>query len=436
MPPGNSAGRAELGALLFENYQRDVKPHIRVMDPVAALFEQLGDGGYQVTGKELVFHADLALPGGAMATSGWLPDSMQTAPTPLRTTPSRLYARRAIDNFINAITEGPGAIESLSARLNREIWLAYERTYVRHVHGSSAATVAVVATRPATAAGVGATTLTLKNGYGHAGQPVAFIEPGEWFALHDVSAGMAILGSAVVDSWNPATNTITFKTPIDNGTTLAADGDLLVVSTTPAPTARHFETERGKAPLGLMDIIDPLATNASYLTVNESANPRIRPLRRASTAFGVPELMKFVGELRAKSSSDVTPNTHVMSTQEGILMALAENISSTSQFQQTPGRELEGGWTTVRVAGHDFVTSPNHLFNVLYAHSFEDYHHVDLDGDAEVWDGDGSMYQRLADYDGKEFFIKHYYQRFASRRNRLGALTGIPNVDAARYTMG
>ena len=57
-------------------------------------------------------------------------------------------------------------------------------------------------------------------------------------------------------------------------------------------------------------------------------------------------------------------------------------------------------------------------------------------GEPGYYDQDGSMYSRLSDYDGKEWFVRDYCNSFSPRRNRHGALTGIslPNVTASDYS--
>jgi hypothetical protein len=58
---------------------------------------------------------------------------------------------------------------------------------------------------------------------------------------------------------------------------------------------------------------------------------------------------------------------------------------------------------------------------------------VDVSGDLSMQSFDGSEYQRMADYDGRQWYAAAYLNRFALRRNRLGALTGVSNPNASRY---
>src|SRR5690606_38942779 len=115
-----------------------------------------------------------------------------------------------------------------------------------------------------------------------------------------------------------------------------------------------------------------------------------------SEDWGEVEMMDFVGQIEDRSQSPVTPDTHVFSCQRAVFNALARTLIPYTQIQQK-GRELEGGWETVRIAGHDFLIDSYHTPDELMAHCLEDYHVVDLDGEPSVYDKDGSPYQRLAD---------------------------------------
>ena len=435
MPLGSQQGfvqgRTGVGALLQENFAKGIVPWFGLQDPMAALFKRIGPGRYTITGKKLVITADARRRGGAMATSGYLPSNQEVAPVQLETTPARRYVRSAVDNFIEALTQGPGAAEDYLARKNRQHLEAFEEMETRHIHGSSTATVCEVDVRTS------ATVVSVRNGYGYAGQdPLAHLEEGMWVTALGAAASFAVRGAAVIQSINYTTRTITFATAIDNGTAVVAAGDPLVFSTTPNVSADFFETERAKAPLGALDIADPKAQNASYLGLSEASNPRLKPLRRTSTAFDDMEFTRFVRELAAKSTSAVTPQSHTMSTQGGIIVALAEAITAAgaTQFQQEKGKVLEGGWETVRVLGHDFIESPNHIFDTIFAWPMEDLYRVHLGAEFQNVAEDGSLYARLPDYDGKEWYGRDYMQQFADRRNRIGSLTGIPNANASRYT--
>lgn len=424
-------GRTGVGALLQENFAKGVKSWFGLQDPMAALFKRAGSGKYTISGKKLVITADSKRAGGGMATSGYLPAHQEVAPVTLETTPARRYVRSAIDNFIAAVGKGPGAAEDYLARLNRQHLERFEEMERRHVQGSSAGTICVVSSRTS------ATVIVVKDGNGYVGQPpLAYLEAGMWLTSLDASNSFAVLKAAVISSIDYATNTITFATGIDDGTTVVAAGDLLVFSTTPTTTESWFETERGKAPLGALDIIDPKASNSSYLGLAEITNPRIKPLRRTSVSFDDMEFVAFLRELSAHGTSPVTDSTHTFTTQPGIVIALAAALTAagTTQFQQQKGKTLNGGWETVKINGMDFIESPDHTFDTIYAWCMEDLYRVHLGPEFEDDDSDGSIYARLPNYDGREWYGKDYMQQFADRRNRLGALTAIPNANATRYT--
>lgn len=424
-------GRTGVGALLQENFAKGVVKWFGLQDPLAALFKRASSTKYKLSGKKLVITAESQFAGGGMATSGYLPAHQEVAPVTLETTPARRYVRSAVDNFIAALTKGPGAAEDYMARLNRQHLERFEEMERRHTHGSSSGTVCVASSRTS------ATVIVMKDGYGYVGQPpLAHLRKGMWLTALDASNSYAVLKAAIISDINFTTNTVTFATAIDDGTTVVAAGDLFVFSTTPTTTESWFETERGKAPLGVLDIADPKASNSSYLGLTESSEPLVKPLRRTSTSFDDMEFTAFTRELAAKSTSPVTPDSHTMSTQEGILVALAAALTSAgnAQFIQQKGKTLQGGWDTVRVAGHDFLTSPYHIFDTIFAWPMEDIHRVHLGPEFEDEDSDGSIYARLPNYDGREWYGKDYMQLFADRRNRIGALTAIPNANASRYT--
>lgn len=425
-------GRADVGGLFYENYMGKIKPHYKIMDPLLTLFHDVGDGGYTLTGKKLVLAARFRRRGGWMGTPGDLPNHQYAPPVNFETTPGRFYIRGAIDNFMEAVSAGKGSYKNLFADINEEIWEAVEEGQIRHLHGSSSGTVCLVNSR------VSATQITVKDGYGYPGQPpLLHLEGGNimWVCVLDASSAFAVLGAAYIADIDYATNTVTFASDIDDGVTMVAANDPVVFCTTPNTSDNHFQHERGRAKLGLLDHIDPRQVNTSYLTLAEADNPRFKPLRLDHGAAAITELafMKFTKQLQAQSNSPVTPSTHTMSTQSGIVMGLAEDITGNATLNLPKGKVLEGGWETVRVGGHDFLESGYHIHDAIYAHHMEDYRSVDLDGDPRVWAGDGSQFQRISDFDGREWFVRHYGQDFAERRNRLGVTYNIANPDATKY---
>lgn len=423
---------SDVGALVHENYVNEVQPWLEMMDPIAALFEEIGPKGYTLIGEKLQIAADATYSGGFMGTDGYLPDHQYVEPVELNTTPARLYIRRAVDNYLRALSVKPGAYEDFFARIQRQMVDAVKRGTCFHIHGSTAATVATFVSR------TDADTLVVDAGYGHAGTaPAMFIEPGMVLALLDAGTSYNTIGCAVVDSvtynTSSTTATVNFTSDIDTSST-GADGDPLVFATHATEADTRWSSERNNAPLGLIDFFDPDSGSTTLMGLSDSTNVRWAPTNRAlSAAIGFVEMMEYMAEVSAKSNSEVTAQSHVWTMQNGVKIELAKDILPYQQQQQL-GRELRGGWTTVRVGDFDIIDSPYHLHDVAYLLHPESLCVVDLDGDPNVFAGDGSEFSRLADYDGVEWYLRHYVQRFPIRRNNQGALTGISNPDAERYS--
>lgn len=422
---------SDVSTLVHENYVNDIKPWVDFLDPVAALFQQVGSGGYTLVGEKLQFAAEQSYAGGWMGTDGYLPDHEQVNPAELYWTPKRLYLRRAVDNFLEAVAQRPGAYEDLAARIQRQQLDAIQRGTARHIHGSTNATVCTFVSRTS------ATVIVVDAGFGHAGtSPTMFLEPGMTLALLDNSISYNLIGVATLTTvaHNTSTNTatLTFATDIDTSST-AADGDVLVFATTNSTSNTNYGHERNKAPTGLLDILDPDAASTTLGGASESTYPRWAPINRASVDWGHVELMEFAAEIMARSQAPVTAASHVLTMHPGAKIELAKTLLSYQQQAQL-GRELQGGWTTVRVGEFDAIESPYHLHDVAYLLCPEDLAVVDLDGEPSVWTGDGGQFSRLADYDGKEWFVRHYVERFPTRRNRMGALTSVYNPNKERYS--
>lgn len=420
---------SDVSTLVHELYRDEVVPFLGHMSEMGGLFSKLGDGGYQLIGEKLQFAADYTYRGGFMGTDGYLPDAQDVDPLELSFTPIRAYIRIAIDNFIEAIARKPGAYEGKAERVVRNMWDAVARAETRHIHGTSAGTVCTFVSR------TDANTLVVDAGYGYAGaQPTMFIEAGMTLALLDASNSYATIGAAVVDSvthnTSETTATINFTSDIDTAST-GADGDPLVFATTADESATHFVTERNRAPNGLIDIVDPANAATTYGGATKATYPRLDSVVRASSSFGQVEIMQFLAEIEARSNSKVTADSHVLTCQQAVLLEVAKELV---QFQQQSqlGKKLEGGWDTVSVGGMNFLTDPQHLPDVLYALCPEDLFVVNL-LEAELAADDGSQWSRLADYDGKEAFVRWYGNRFANRLNRLGALTGISVTSKNRW---
>lgn len=399
---------------LFAPGIRDVINHA---SPVAGLFQNVGSKGYQIVGKKLVVATQLLYSGGFLGTNGYYPDSEYADPDQMEFTPSQLYLRRAISNFIAARASGAGAFEDHMTLVEKQAWNAIKRNTTRHIHGDSNATVCTVSSRTS------GTIFVLQDGYGHDGtNPGMFIEPGMKMKLLDASNSFASLGVAKVSGYVPSTKTITFTSTIDAGA-LGAAGDPFVFVTTTDSGDRQVG-ERGYAPLGLRNILDPDGNGSTYGNITESSRPRIKPVRRASVDFDEAEIMDFWGEIEGASGMTVSPETHVHSCQRAVYNEYARTLLPYTQITQK-GRDLEGGWETVRAGGQDFLVDSFHTHDELMTHCLDHYAVLDLEGEAHVDTSGGAEWQQIDDYDGREKLWKHYVQRLALQRNASGTLKEI-----------
>ena len=116
-----------------------------------------------------------------------------------------------------------------------------------------------------------------------------------------------------------------------------------------------------------------------------------------------------------------------------IVAELARSLVGFQQQQQL-GKTLEGGYETIRIAGWDIAEDEYQLQDVLYNVCNEDLFTISL-VEAGYFDEDGSMYERISDFDGKEFYVRDYANSFSPRRNRHAALTGVTlsNVTATDF---
>ncbi|HET7322164.1 MAG TPA: hypothetical protein VFI96_06690 [Longimicrobiaceae bacterium] len=420
---------SDIGNLVHEVFVDKVVPHYAHLSPAAGLFTNAKPGEYTMVGKKLVFSADLLFTGGALATDGYLPDHEYVDPVPMETTPARMYVRRAVDEFVVARGMSPGAFEEFGSRVERQGLEAFHRMTTRHVHGASTASVCVVASRTSS------TVFVVKDGYGHAGtNPLMHVRPGMALALLDSSNAFATLGAARIESINYSTKTITFASPID-ASPIGAAGDVFVFPTTTDTSATRFKVERGFAPLGLRDLLDPDGNNSAYLTISEATHPEIKPVRKASSDFTEVEVMEFIGEVEAQGQTTVSPETHTFTTQKAVEHELAKTLIGYTQMQQK-GAKLQGGWDTVMIGPYRFLIDAYHTHDELMLHCLDDYRVVPLGSSSTqgaVATPDGNKYARLADFDGKEWYMRAWLQRFMVRRNRSGVLTGISVSSADRF---
>ena len=437
MALGSQQGRvtavSSLTGLLHEVYAGQVKPAVKANSVALQLFTEAGPGDYRIDGEKLVGSTDLTYSGGAMHTTGKLPDSHEVDAVEWNITPTRAYARRAIDNFVEARGgAGPGSFGDYATRLFDQMYDAFKRLKIRSAIGGSSGIVCLTASRTS------ATIAVMKDGYNHTGtQPMMHLEPGMTLAWLDASNSFAVGGSGRILSQVNSTKTVTFAASVENGSgtpTLTA-GDPWVFATTTPYTVDYFETEYNNSRHGLSTIIDPDEVNSTVLGIAESAYPRWKPLREASGTFDHLELTEHWQKLAMQSTDPVTPASHTVLTSGAVFAELARTLEGYQQQQQL-GQTFEGGYQAVRIAGQDIVTDPFMLHDVLFTICRESLFNVDIGGPESEFDEDGSMFARIADYDGKEWFIREYGNWFSDRRNRHAALVdiGLPNVDEDDFT--
>ena len=423
---------AALSQSVHENFVGKVQPWIEFMGPTLALFNQAAPGDFELTGKEIVWARDLDFPTDAMSTAGQLPDTAYFEPIRFTMTPTQTYVRRAVDNFTVARARGNGTFEDYIGRVMRQLWDAFERAQNRHVHGSSNGYIGKVDGRTSP------TVFTIKDGLGFTGMnPLMFIRAGTRIAWLDASNSYIVGGVGTVQSVAPSTKTVTMTASFENGASAGgaqmAGNDPIVLVTTATESATYFKSEYGLAPLGLLDHVDPLGTAAAYCGVSESAQPGIKTTRVTSSNFGEHEIMEWLQMISAKTGKPVTAQSHAITCQAAVTLALAKTLTPYTQIQQK-GSTLQGGWTGVQIGQHEFFEDPFHVPDSAYALYREGLHTINLDGDPRLFNGDGSEWQRLADFDGKEVFGYHYGQRVVDNRNCFGALNGIPVTNADRFS--
>lgn len=426
----NVEALSDIPGLVHEIYVGDVLPSVRWESITAQLFQTAGEGQYRYDGQVLVGSTDLHRPTGALGTDGQLPDSMHTDGAEWQTTPVRRYVRRAVDNFVEAAAiKGPGSFADFGSRLFDQMWGAFRLMEIRHAVGSSTGTLCLVTSRGSNV------TWTGKDGLGYTGQAaLVFLDEQMVIGWRDSSNSNAVAGAGIISSINYSTGLVT----MDSASTwepspqLAAN-DIIVAATTNNIATDYYADEYQNAKNGIIDIIDPLGAATTVFNVAEATHPRWKPYRVASGTFDHIEVTEFVAKHAGKSTYPVGPDSHTFITHPAVIAELARTLVGFQQ-QQSLGKTLEGGYQSLRVAGFDFAADPYQISDVLYSVCNEDLYTVSLI-EAGYFDDDGSMYERISDFDGKEWFVRDYCNSFSPRRIRHGALTSIdlPNVTAADF---
>lgn len=420
---GSQATKVEamstLTGLTHDIFVGRVVNNVRRESKTAMLFQDAQPGEYRLEGQHMVFAADLRFKTGALATSGQIPDYVPMDAIQGRITPIRRYQRIAVDNLIEKQASGPGAFDDLTDRIFDLLWNAWSSMEIRHSIGDSSGVLCKVSSRTSS------TVFVVTAGYGNAGtNPVQHISIGSILAWYDVSVP-GIAGAGTVSAINETTNTITVTTSgtWEPGNVLAVD-DLIFFATTPSITTDYFLSERNLAPNGLGTIVDPAAGSSTVFNIVEATYPRWKPYRKASVTFDHMELTEHWLQLAAKRGFDVTPQTDVVVSHPAPVAQVARSLMGYQQQAYT-GNALEGGYQLVRVAGIDIVQDHFFYHNVAMTLNKAALFRIPLGGDADFWAEDGSMWARIADFDGKEAWVVDYLNFFSNHRGAHGALTGI-----------
>jgi hypothetical protein len=410
----------DIGGLVHTIYVGDVLPAVRFESVTSQMFQNAPEGAYRYDGASMTFAVDLELPSGALASGGALPDSVYTDAVNGLTTPVRRYVRRAVDNFTEArAVKGDGSFADLGTRMFDQMWSAFRLMEIRHAVGGASGTLCTVDSRTSS------TIWVATAGYGFAGaNPLLHLSKGMIIAWHDASAAFAAAGAGKIAAINYATNAVTMASAATwEPAATTANGDAIVAATTGNITTDYFDTERNNAKNGLLSIVDPAGALSTVFNIAEGTHQRWKPYRKASVTFDHLEVTEFMRKLAAKSSFPVNPSSHTLLGSPALVAELARSLVGFQQQQQL-GKVLEGGYQTVNISGWDIAEDEYQIPNVMYALCNEDLYTVSL-VEAGYFDEDGSMYERISDYDGKSWWVRDYCNSFSPRRNRHGALTNI-----------
>jgi len=417
---GNAALMSELTGLTHDIFVGRVVNNVRRESKVAMLFQDAEPGEYRLEGQNMVFAVDLRYKTGGMATDGNIPDHVPLDAIQGKLTPIRRYARIALDNLVERRASGPAAFDDLSDRIFDKLWDAWASMEIRHAIGGSTGLVAKIASRTSS------TKVVLKDAYGNAStNPLINLSEGSIICWYDVNAA-AIGGAARITSTgiNYSTNEITVDSASTWEVTTPAADDLVYFATTNDSTADYFTAERNLAPNGLGTIVDPNADNTTAFNVSQTTYGRWKPYRVASTTFDHMELTEHWLALGAKRGFAVTPETDVVCAFPSAVAQLARSLMGYQQQAYTGG-ELAGGYSKVTVSGIPIVEDHFFYHNIAMTLCRETLFRVNLGGDADFWGEDGSMWSRIADFDGKDAFVVDYLNYFSNHRGAHGALTGI-----------
>jgi hypothetical protein len=110
---------------------------------------------------------------------------------------------------------------------------------------------------------------------------------------------------------------------------------------------------------------------------------------------------------------------------------VAQLARSLLGFQQQAyvGGELRGGYSGVTVNGVSLIEDTKFYQDVSATLAKDTLYRANIGGDANFFDGDGSQWARIADFDGKEAYFRDYMNFLSDNRGANGALVGIVTPD-------
>ena len=421
---------SDISNLVRDVFVEGVKPLVIRSSPTSSLFQELDPGSFRLEGSAVKFAVDLEDKMGGLATSGHIPDYVGLDAVEGQLTPVRRYDRIAIDNHVELRAMGPGAYENLIDRIYNHLYAGWERMETRHAVGPSSGLIGVVESRDSS------TAFVIKDAFGNTdSNPTQFLSPGAPIAWWDLTATAAFDGAARIASIDHSTRTVTVDSaatwePGDN----LAPGDLMCRATTNNISADHFEAERNLAPNGVGTILDPAGAVSTVFGIIEGNYPRWKPYRKASSTFDHLEVSDHWAQLQVHRGFDVTPETDVSICHPSALRQLGRSMMGYQQQQYTGGT-LAGGYRGITIDGIG-ITSDTHFYHNVFATFYRDcLHRVHLGGPMDFYQGDGSQWSRIADFDGREAWVFDYMNYVCTNRGANGALTGIvtPDVTPGDY---
>lgn len=427
---GNDLTGKSLAKNIFTN---GVKWHVRAESVTAQAFKKAQyKEDYKLVGSYLEGAAQLSYRRTAMATDRKLPPHLEKDVVRWKTTPVRRYGRIARDPLAHARGTGEGAFQDYGEYVFDLFWDDWARMEIQHSTGDSRGYLCLVSSRTDN------NTVVVKDGLGHTGtDPLLHIEEGQTIAWLDASNSYAVGGAGKIDSITRSSDTVNLAAAWDDGTTVPAAGDPIVMATSVTTSDGHFKTEYNLAPHGLMGVLDPDQVNTTHLNISESTHFRWKPFREASATFDHWEVQEHFRKIGAFGQTTVGPQTHLALCNPTLTSELARTLGGYQQ-QANLGRVLEGGYQSVRIGNMDFAEDPFLPHDILFTACLEDLYRADIGGDADFYDEDGSMWSRLKDEHADEAFAFEFMQTWMDRRNRSGVLTGITlsNVSATDFSPG